>query len=958
MMASRADSNLASGWAGEPAVGRTTPPAAGYQPARVLVDRETERAAIGRVLDAVHDGLSGRLVLRGGPGTGKTALLDYAIGEASGLRIASTVGVQSQITLEFAGVHQLLAPFMSLLDVLPPPQRRALRVAFGLETGAPAGPFLVALAVLTVLSRAAEDQPLLAVIDDAHWLDGESARVLAFVARRLYADRVGMIVAAGEPDSRHEFEQLPTVLVGPLAHAGAAELLRSVAGGPLDDQVVGRILADTQRNPLALVELGAEFTLEQLARRAALPEPVPLGARLAERFQRQVRDLPADAQLFVLLAAADVSGERSRLCRAAALAGIEADAAAAAAESAGLLQLSASSVRFRHPLVRSAIYHAAADGDRRRAHIALSEASDSDLDQSRRAWHRASATVNPDEDVAAELERAAERAGGRGGCASRAALLRRAVELTPDDGRRARREVVLAEAELTYGSADRARDLVEGAMPRLDDDVIRGQAKRLSGGVLFWQGKATEAAGVLAAASRALACDVRLARDTMLQALRAAIWSGPAQTAKIAHEAQSLPGKAGSPPAVSDLLLDGYVARFTKGYQPAIAPFRAAIAALLADDLDPATGLRWFGLGAAAASSLWDDQAIFDISERWVRVARALGALADLPLALAFLAISDWLAGRFDDGSRRWAEMRELIAASRNPCVLCIDNRSEGLLLAFRGQTDGARAAGVTQVHQSTARGQRGSADIGQYIVAVADLFARDYDAAVAAALPVIEDDPACTAEATLPELVEAAARSGQHETAARAFRMLSERALAAGTPWALGLRARCEALVDEGGNAEDAYRESISQLKQSRAVVDLARTHLLYGQWLRRAKRRRDARHQLRTAHDMFTAMGADGFAEQAATELRASGERTRARDPGTTFDLTPQEADVAELAAEGSSNKDIAAQLFISPRTVEYHLGKAYRKLNVTSRGQLARRLQPRRRDAHRHFPTLRRA
>jgi DNA-binding CsgD family transcriptional regulator/tetratricopeptide (TPR) repeat protein len=933
--------HLAAGQDPQPPPSLVTRPLAGGRPRPVLLDREHERAAIGRVLDAVRDGFSGTLVLQGGPGAGKTVLLEYAIEAASDLHVASVAGVESEISMEFAALHQLLVPFMPLLDGLPPPQRHALGVAFGLEAGPPTDRFAVGLAALTMLSRGAEERPLLCAIDDAQWLDAESAQVLGFVARRLYADRVGMIIAVGEPDVQSEFEQLPAVLVGPLPAAEAAELLRNAVRGPLGDQVVGRILGDTQRNPLALVELGAEFTPDQLAAQASQPEPLPLGGRLEERFLRQVRGLPSDARVFVGLAAADVSGERALLWRAAELAGTDPDAAALVAESAGLLEFRGAAVRFRHPLIRSAVYHGATDAERRRAHLALAEASSSGIDQGGRAWHRAAAATAPDEDVAAELERAAELARGRGGYSAQAVLLRRSVELTPDDHRRAERQVALAEAELASGRPDMARDLIDEAMPWLTNDAQRGEAKRQSGEILFFQGKATEAASALAAASRALEPDDRAARDTTLEALRAAIWAGPAETRKTAQAARSSARLTGSPPTVSDFLLQGYDARFTVGYPEAITPFRAAITALLADDLDPATGLKWFGLGAAAAGSLWDDQAVLEMSERWVRTARTLGGLADLPVALAFLAISDWLGGRFIDASAHWAEMRELIAASHSLPILGIDSRSEGLLLAYRGHTTEARAAGVTQIQQSSARGQGGPADIGRYVVAVADLCARDYDAAVAAALPVIEDDPAFTSEGAMPELVEAATRAGNRETAARAFETLSERALAAGTPWALGLRARCQALIDDGEHAEDAYVESISQLRQCRATVDLARTHLLYGEWLRRAKRRRDARHQLRAAHDMFTAMGADGFAEQAATELRATGERARARAPQTTFDLTPREARVAELAAEGSSNNDIAAQLFISPSTVEYHLAKVYRKLNVTSRSQLARHL-----------------
>jgi len=906
-----------------------------------VLDRQEERAAIGRVLDTVRDGFSSTLVLRAGAGVGKTVLLEYAIDVASDLRVASVTGVQSEITMEFAALHQLLVPFMPVLDVLPPPQRHALRVAFGIEEGPPPDLFLVGLAVLTVLSRAAEEMPLLCVIDDAHWLDPESAQVLAFVARRLYADRVGIIVALGEPDALRVFDGLPAVALGPLPAAEAAELLRSVAGGPLEDQTVGRVLADTQRNPLALVEIGSEFTPEQLAGLAAQPEPLPLSGRLEARFLRRARKLSPDSRTFLLLAAADPSGERSRLWRTAGLADIDADAAAADSESAGLLQFPGGSVRFRHPLIRSAVYHGATDRERRFAHLALADASSSGPEQHIRAWHLGKATTVPDEGVAAELERTADRARGRGGYLAQAALLRRSIELTPDDGRRAQREVALAEAEFISGRPDAARDLVERSRPRLASDDLRAQVTRLTGEILFAQGKPTEAAAVLANAAEALGPATEAARDTIYEAFLAALWAGPAQRRTIATVARSFPRPAAPAPTVSDLLLDGFAARYTLGYAEAAGPLRAAITALLTDDLDPATGLRCFELGAAAAGSLWDDQALHDISERWARTARMLGALTVLPVTLRFLATSAWMAGRFDEADARLAEMNEVIAAMRSPAIYGIDSRGAGLLLAYRGHTVEARAAGVAQIHESTARGQRLIADQGWYIVEVADLCAGDYEAAAAAALPVIEDDPAFLAETTLPDLIEAAARSGKHETAASAFDMLSERALAAGTHWALGLRARCQALISGDEHAEGAYLESIRQLKQSRAVVDLARSHLLYGQWLRRAKRRRDARHQLRIAHDMFTTMGAKGFAEQAGTELRATGERARIRAPQTTFDLTPREARVAELAAEGSSNNEIAAQLFISPSTVEYHLGKVFRKLNVTSRSQLARHL-----------------
>jgi DNA-binding CsgD family transcriptional regulator len=903
----------------------------------VLLDRHAERAAIDQVLTSARSGLSGTLVLRGGPGVGKSTLLQYAVASAPDLRVCGIAGIESEISMEFGGLHQLLVPCLAQLDELPPPQRGALRVAFGLEAGPPPERFLVGLATLTLLSGAAEAQPLLCIIDDAHWMDPESAQVLGFVARRLHADRVGLIAGVGQPASQQVFEQLPTITVDGLPDAEARELLSSVAGGALTAQAVDRILADTCNNPLALVELGTQYTADQLSGRAGLPEPLPLGQRLQDHFLRQVRSLPPYAQAFALLAAADPAGERGRLWRAAAQAGIDPDAASADMAEAGVLAFPGTSVRFRHPLLRSAVYHGASAADRRHAHRALSEAGTSEL----RVWHLASAAIVPDEELAAQLQHTAERAGTRGGYAAQAALLRRSVDLTPDDARRAEREVALAEARLMAGDPVGAQETLGGARRRLTSAMARAQAQRLEGVIRFAEGGAATAAGILVSAAQAHADDDKTARDTMLLALQAAIWAGPEKTREIARAARVFPHVREASASVADLLLEGYSARFTLGYEASVPPFRAAVTALLADDLDPAVGLRWFALGTAAAGSLWDDQATFDLSVRWVKMARAAGAFSHLPVALTFHAVSESMAGHFREADTTWALMLEVLTMSRGPSVLGVNSRSSGLLLAYRGRLTEARATGLAQVHESAARGQGGPADIGRYIVAMADLFGGDYGSAMSNAQTVIEDDPAYTAEGTLPELIEAAVRAGDHEAAATAHKTLSGRALATGTPWALGLRARCEALVAEGADAEGCYLESISQLKRCRMAVDLARTHLLYGQWLRRAKRRRDARHQLRSAHDMFAAMGADRFAEQAAAELRATGERARARTPETALDLTPQETRVADLAAAGGSDSEIAAQLFISPSTVDYHLRKVFRKLNVTSRTQLAGRL-----------------
>jgi DNA-binding CsgD family transcriptional regulator len=907
------------------------------RPERPLVDRGAERAAIDELLEAVRGGFSGVLVLRGSPGVGKTTLADYAIEAASGFQVSAITGVESEINLEYGAVHQLLVPFLPLTGDLPGPQRQAIGVAFGVEAGPPPETFLLGLACLTLLSRAAAYQPVLCVVDDAHWIDEESARVLGSVARRLYSDRVGVIVtvhATGSP----AFEQLPTIELGGLPDEAAAELLRSLVDKPLDPQAVDRALADTERNPLALVEVGSHFTAEELGERAHQPGPIPVGQRLVDRYLRRVRRLPADAQEFVLLAAADVSGDLRLLRQAAAEAGIDADAAEKAAETARLVEVSGSFVRFRHPLMRATVYHGAADADRRRAHHWLGQATASDHEE--RMWHRAAAAARPDESLAGDLQAAAERARDRGASTSAAGLLRSSVALTPDDGRRARREVEFARAELVVGRPGSAQKVANDALARLHGGQVRGRAMEVSGLALFAQGRDAEAADVLVDAA-ALAEHPRSAAEALLAALRAAARVGPAKIRKVASTAIPSAWPAASTPSITDLLLAGYRARYTKGYAAAVAPWRAALQALRTDDLDSHTGLKSFGPGAAAAASLWDDQALLDITDRWLRLTRRLGALTELLFALDFRATVDALTGHLDQAADRWTEMRELMAVGQISGTPSLAARGESLLQAFRATTAESAAAGQAQIREATARGQDGSADFIRYTAAIADLSFGQFEAAFDSALHVVRNDLAFPAERALPELIEAAVRSGHHDTAAGAFAVLADRTGAASTPWALGVRARCQALLADGNGAEDAYTEAISQLERSHAALDLARAHLQYGQWLRRAKRRIDARQQLRTAHAMFQNIGTDGFAGQAASELRASGERARSRTPETQLDLTPQETRVAKLAADGATNSEIAAQLFISPGTVEYHLAKVFRKLGITSRTQLAKQL-----------------
>ena len=904
-----------------------------------LLDREAERSAIDSALESVRSGFSSTLVIRGCLGVGKTSLLGYAADSAPDMRICGVTGIESELGLEFAALHQLLIPVLSGIGALPGPQRRALEVAFGMAEGSPPDLFLVGLAALTLLARAAEEQPVLCLIDDGQWLDAESARALPFVARRLYADRVSMVIAVSKTTSADPFDQLPALPLGGLPPTEARQLLQFFARSPVDDRVVDRILAHTERNPLALAQIGREFSADELAGRAALPGPVPVGARIADRFARLAAGLGPDTQAFLLLAAANVGGDRAVLWHAAREGGIDVAAAAAAAESAGLIEFTAECVRFRHPLIRSAVYHGATESERKRAHLLLSTATNpgqSDL----QAWHQAAAATEPDERVASALERAAWRAHERGGITAAAALMRRSIELSVDDGRRAGRELALAQASLKTGHPDTAQELVEGALPRLPDRSGQTDGERLRGDILFAKGRAAESATVLAALAERLGPAKPAAREAMAAAMRASLWAGAAQTRKLAAAAMEFPRPAHSEASVADLLLEGLSARYAVGYAASIAPFRAVLGRLQSGDLEPLAGLQWYGLGVFAAGSIWDSS-VPDVADSWLRAAREKGALTLIPAALALRIVGDCLTGSLAEAEDRTAEMREIMAVGGARPVPGVDGLSEGLVLLYTGRVAEARETAAARVRAATALGHGGVADISRAIVAVADMWTGDYDAAVDAAMTVVEDDLPFVTEMILPELVEASWRSDRRPEAATAFGTLSERALAAGTPIALGKRARCAALLSDGDRAERAYQDALGHLENSRAALEIARTHLLYGQWLRRAKRRRDARRELRAAYEMFDRMGAEGLAARAATELSASGERARARTPATTFELTPQEARIAGLAADGETNNQIAAELFISPRTVEYHLSKVFRKLGVTSRAQLARNL-----------------
>jgi DNA-binding CsgD family transcriptional regulator len=895
-----------------------------------LRGRRRECEALDRLLADVRAGQSQVLVLRGEAGVGKSALLDYLQERASGCRITRAAGVESEMELAFAGLHQLCMPMLDLRAGLPGPQRDALGTAFGLEAGEAPDRFLVGLALLGLLAEGAREQPLVCLVDDAQWVDRASTQALAFAARRLLAESVALVFAVREPSDEDTLVGLPEMVLRGLRNGDARALLDSAVPGRLDDRVRDRILAETRGNPLALLELPRGLSAAELAGGFGRPDARPLASRIEQSFQRRLEPLPVATQTLLLMAAAEPVGDVTLLRRAAERVGIGADGAAPA-EAAGLIELGAR-VRFRHPLVRAAAYRAATVPDRREAHRVLAEVTDPEADPDRRAWHRANAAQGPDEEVADELERSATRAQARGGVAAAAAFLERSTELTADPVRRGPRALAAAQAKLDAASPDDASALAATAELCPLDELDRARLVRLRARIAFARRRGSDAPPLLfEAAKRLEPLDAALARETHLDAFGAAIFAGRLNTGpsleEMATAARAAP-PGPDPPRAVDLLLDGLVSRFTEGYVAAVDPLRRALDVVAQDD-----DVRWLWLACRIASELWDDEAWDELAVRQVRVARERGALAVLPLALVFRSGTHLHAG-------------ELVAASALIDEADALTRSIGgaplmytkiLLAAWRGQRDRTLALIDTGVRDATGRGEGRGVTWTEYAAAVLHNGLGEYAAALPAAEAACDhDDPGLVSWALI-ELVEAATRSDRPDVAAATLPRLVERTHASGTDWALGIEARSRALVSEGGDADHLYRDAIERLARTRVTVHLARAHLVYGEWLRREQRRTDAREHLRVAHDMFDRFGADAFAERARRELLATGETVRKRNVEAHDVLTPQEAQVARLAADGRTNSEIGAQLFISPRTAEYHLSKVFTKLDISSRRQL---------------------
>lgn len=901
-----------------------------------------------RLLASVRNGLSGVIVLRGEAGIGKTALLDAVTASTQDLAVVRVVGIESEMELGFAALHQVLNRFAEGIDALPPPQARALRAAFGFSDDAAPDRFLVGLAALTLLSNAAR-RGLLIVIDDAQWLDRESATVLGFVARRLYAERIGLLVAVRDPSELHlAFDALPSVTVGALPEHVSLELLASRVEGPIASHVRDRVLADAGGNPLALLELSQELSRDQLAGVELLPEPLAVGQRLEARFLRQVRALPPETQSLLLLVAAEPTGDPMLIRTAAGQLGI-ADAAILPAEAEHLLSLG-SPIRFRHSLIRSAVYHGATEAQRRRAHEALATATDVDREPDRRAWHRAAATGAPDEHVASELERAANRAQNHGGYAASAALLARAAQLTPEPSQRAVRFLGAATADLTAGSSERAHANLALALPGLHDAALVAQARRLEAAILFTDvslgargssgplGRHEEIVSIMLDAALALGpLDRRVARETVLDAFPMAQYFGRLTStwvSDVGRTARSLKLPSDFAPSSLDLLLDALAELFAEGFGSAVPLLRSALAAVRADP-ETRDFSRRMRFGCWAALALSDDDAVLALAGEYAAVSRDQGGLQVLAEALHYLGCRELRVGSLTAADVYFSESNDIEAFLRRSGLA---EANKLFVLAWRGREAEVRATAPTLAREARDLGLGLVVALVESAVVLLELGLGNYHAASTRPPDELGDDFALGAFRAA-DVIEAHARGGDRDVAHTTLAWLSERALANESPLDLGLVARSRALLGADNEAEAHFQEAVERFGASGGTLHLARTQLLYGEWLRRQNRRRDARAQLTAALEVFESMGAKGFSERARIELLATGATARRRVDETRDDLTPQEEQIARLAADGATNPEIAARLFISATTVEYHLRKVYRKLNIKSRRDLIR-------------------
>ncbi|GAB3765026.1 LuxR family transcriptional regulator [Nocardioides ginsengisegetis] len=901
-----------------------------------MVGRDPERQVLGALVEGARDGSAGTLVLRGEPGVGKSALLDELVAGADDATVLRTQGLEVEAPLAFAALHRLLRPVTRLRDGLPAPQARALRVAFGEEEGAAVEPFLVGVATLSILTTAAEEGPVLCVVDDAHWLDAATAGALLFCAHRLGADRVALVFAARDGAwGSFDPQGLRELVVTGLDPEASRDLLRARLGVASGPDVLDRIVAETGGNPLALLELPAELTPDQLSGVEPLPSQLHLTARVEQLFLDRSRRLPPPVQTMLLLAAADDSGDPDVARRAAATLGLG-DADLQGAVDSGLLVEGATSLSLRHPLVRSAVYQAATGADRREVHRALAAALSGHGDPDREAWHRAAAAEGPDPEVVAALEVAGTRAQRRGGHAAALAAYERAAALCDDPDRRTGLTFAAARSAWACGRAGQAQALLAKAREATNDPLLLADVARLRGHIEVNLGSAPEAHRIFVQAAQAVhPTDPARALDIGVAAAVMRTFGADSGTSLPVTDALVVP-VAGDPPRT--LCLRHMLVAMT---QVAEGDWHAATLALdralelgdLVDDRDVLWNL------ANAALQLGDDRAQQHFYGHALSRAREAGAVTAVVYCLQRLCFGHYLAGDLVAVRNSAEEAISLGRSIGQPAMTAPPVAWLAVLAALQDRDD--HDDHLARVEELVA-----AYPLGILADPVHDLtrWARGLRAAVAGdsvgalhhlgrfRLPVL-------ARMSAAERIEAAVRAGDTEAARRWTDELSTFADATGRPWALATVAFGRALAADQADADALFEESLAHHAGAGRPLDAARAELAYGEWLRRGQRRVDARQHLRQAVETFQDLRAESLAERANQELRASGETARKRDPSTLVQLTPTELQIARLVSSGLSNKDVAAQCWISPRTVAFHLRNVFAKAGITSRGELAR-------------------
>jgi DNA-binding CsgD family transcriptional regulator len=898
-----------------------------------LLGRSVECEQLDTLAREVAAGRGQAIVLRGAAGVGKTALLEYLVASVDGWRVARCTGVEWEMELAYSGLHQLCMRMLDQLDGLPEPQRDALAGVFGLREGPAPDQFMVGLATLSLLAEVAEVKPIVCIVDDAHWLDQASAQILGFVARRLFAEQIAIVFAARTGVAEGLLAGIPELTVEELMDRDARALLLGHVQGPLDAAVVDRIVTESHGNPLALLELPRTWG-RSLAGGFGFPSAQPVAGKVEHSYAERLSQLPPQTRLLVLAGAAEPLGDPLLLRRAARLLDVELDSAAPAVD-AGLLTID-HRVEFSHPLVRSAAYARGSADDLQRVHQALAEATDPETDPDRRVWHRARATSTPNEEVAAELERSADRAQSRAGIAAAGAFLERAAELTPNPSRRADRALAAAFSNVLAGAFDDARNLLAIAETHATEDAQRARMDLLRAQLAFAASRGNDATPfLLAAAQRLGSLNPELARETYLDAFTAALFGARLNTTAtvrdVANAARTAPRRTQGEFTAADLLLDALIT-LTDDYEAAVPACRLALQRLVSAEISPQERTRWLWQGCVVALELWDDEAAFVLSRRSVQAARASGALSELALALSAHTPVLVFAGDLAAADAAVAESRTIEEAAG------IVSAPYGALIlsAWRGRSHEAKELIEITMRGAESRGEGVGVAISEYGRAVLANGARQHEEALRSARSASEHREVVAENWGLCELVESATFAGEIAIAADAEDRIARKARATATDWAFGIEARSQALLATA-EPEDRFREAITHLERTRVRAELARTRLLYGEWLAGARRRDEARSELTVAYEMLTAMTMEGFAERAGRALAATGARVQVQRRETRTELTAQEAQIARLARDGLSNPEIGAQLFLSARTIEWHLRKVFAKLGVSSRGQL---------------------